>query len=118
MYFNDIAHLNFHLLQLAWSRRLPMCSSPPTNHGGSGTDELLHWWGKANLIKQVSLLIDLLKVYTYTFRRSMSRDGSLETSTHRNNVRLVDHRLVKSQQGNVILECDRVERLVFFICLL
>ena len=45
----------------------------------------------------------------------MSREGSLETSTHRNNVRLVDHRLVKSQQGNVILECDGVERLGFFI---
>ena len=28
-------------------------------------------------------------------------------------MRLVDHRLVKSQQGDVILECDRVERLVF-----
>ena len=28
-------------------------------------------------------------------------------------MRLVDHRLVESQQGNVILECDRVERLVF-----
>ena len=28
-------------------------------------------------------------------------------------MRLVDHRLVKSQQGDVILECDWVERLVF-----
>ena len=28
-------------------------------------------------------------------------------------MRLVDHRLVKSQQGDVILECDGVERLVF-----
>ena len=45
----------------------------------------------------------------------MSTEGILETSTHRNNVRLVDHRLVKSQQGNVILECDGVERLGFFI---
>ena len=44
----------------------------------------------------------------------MSREGSLEAS-HRNNVRLVDHRLVKSQQGNVILECDWVERLVFYL---
>ena len=45
----------------------------------------------------------------------MSREGSLETSTHRNNVRLVDHRLVKSQQGDVILECDGVERRVFYL---
>ena len=28
-------------------------------------------------------------------------------------MRLVDHRLIESQQGNVILECDGVERLVF-----
>ena len=103
IYFNDIAHLNFHLLQLAWSRRLPVCSSPPTNHGGSRTDELLHRWGEANLIKQL-----------YTFSEgSMSREGSLETSTHRNNVRLVDHRLVKSQQGDVILECDGIKHPVF-----
>ena len=43
----------------------------------------------------------------------MSTEGILEASTHRNNMRLVDHRLVQSQQGNVILECDGVERLVF-----
>ena len=30
-------------------------------------------------------------------------------------MRLVDHRLVESQQGNVILECDGVERLVFYL---
>ena len=33
-------------------------------------------------------------------------------------MRLVDHRLVESQQGDVVLECDEVERLVFFIRLL
>ena len=33
--------------------------------------------------------------------------------TYRDDVFLVDHGLLQSDQGDVVLECDRVERLVF-----
>ena len=96
-------HLNFDLLQLARSGRLSMRGSPPTDYSCPRADELLHRRWEADLVK-VSCYQSGCKTQVFWMQSQFD--------IYRDDMLLVDHWLVKSQQSDVILEGGRVVGLV------